>query len=197
MSLPIYEVKRNTLIKYSRKDTPSRASRSDSLSYRYQSMDDNLLKSKYDVAFSGLVTGGARGHETIVTAEQILENLRQYLLVKDIKISELRNSDGVSILAQAFKENDVKVHCDCEDFKYRFGYSATIKNYNIDAYKENRPAKITNPNNKGALCKHLLCTFKYNSFIRKGTPEFIRELKANESKYLELMNLEYVKESDE
>lgn len=196
MSQRILEIKRKTLIKYSRKDTPERASRADRLRYSFDDFYIKDLKENYDATFVGTVSGGASPHKTVVTAHQILENVRQYLLVNDKQINDLRNNDAVSIISQAVKENDLEVYCDCEDFQYRFAYTATLKGYNIKAKKEKRPASETNPYNKGALCKHLLNTFKYNTFIRRGSAQFLRELKNNEQYYLDAMNLEYPSNED-
>lgn len=49
---------------------------------------------------------------------------------------------------------DIKVDCECGDWKYRMAYQATKYGYKYGK-PENRPAKITNPNDYGALCKHL------------------------------------------
>ncbi len=59
-----------------------------------------------------------------------------------------------------FLNSDLKVKCDCEDFKYRRAYKATMLGYNAYPVNELRPAKITNPLNKGSVCKHLLNVLK-------------------------------------
>lgn len=56
-------------------------------------------------------------------------------------------------LDAALKKNHIQVSCTCSDFKYRYAYMATIKGYGLDT-NETRPAKKTNPNNLGGLCKH-------------------------------------------
>lgn len=190
MTQRILEIKRKTLLKYSRKDTPERVDRSRELKYEFTNFDESSLEKDYTANFLGRVTGGDEAHYTRVSIQQILENVRFFLLKHDKQISDLTNADAVSILAQSVKENDLNVHCDCGDFKYRFSYSATIKGYDLRDYKELRPARQTNPHNKGALCKHLITTFRQNTFIRRGAAQFLRELKNNESKYLDLMNLE-------
>lgn len=192
MGINIYEVKRKTLIKYTNTDTPKRVKRGKRLHYRFVNFDETKLRRKYDGMFVGVVSGGARSHETFILVHQLLENIRQFMLVHDKTINQLTNMDMVSIVAEAIKENDVEVFCDCEDFQYRFAYTATLKNYNVPGREEKRPAKETNPRNKGALCKHLVCTFNNNSFIRRAVPQILRELKSNEKFYLSQMNLENV-----
>lgn len=192
MAQRILEIKRKTLLKYSSKDTPERVDRSKSLSYTFVDFVEKSLEEEYSAKFLGKVTGGAESHTTRISVQQILENVRFFLLKNDKQISDLTNADAVSIIAQAVRENDLNVHCDCGDFQYRFSYSATIKGYDIKDYKELRPARQTNPHNKGALCKHLLTSFRQNTFIRRGAAQFLRELKNNEAKYLEIMNLDNI-----
>lgn len=57
-------------------------------------------------------------------------------------------------LNHSLRYNHIQVRCSCPDFKYRYAYMATIKNYGLDT-NETRPAKITNPKNQGGLCKHI------------------------------------------
>lgn len=57
-------------------------------------------------------------------------------------------------LRRAVDENDIYVDCTCADYKYRFRYWSTQNNYAYGQY-ETRPANITNPNNTGAICKHI------------------------------------------
>lgn len=54
----------------------------------------------------------------------------------------------------AYKHNHILVDCQCSDYKFRYKFVATKKGFAID--NETRPAKITNPHNKGGLCKHLM-----------------------------------------
>lgn len=56
-------------------------------------------------------------------------------------------------LDYALRHNHIQVLCECGDFKYRYAYMATKKGYGYET-NEDRPAKITNPKNKGGLCKH-------------------------------------------
>ncbi len=58
-------------------------------------------------------------------------------------------------LNHSLRYNHIQVSCSCPDFKYRYSYMATIKNYGLDT-DELRPANITNPKNKGGLCKHIM-----------------------------------------
>lgn len=57
-------------------------------------------------------------------------------------------------LNHSLRYNHIQVNCSCPDFKYRYAYMATVKNYGLDT-EEIRPASRTNPNNKGGVCKHI------------------------------------------
>ena len=57
-------------------------------------------------------------------------------------------------LRKAVDVSDIYVDCTCPDFKYRFAYQASQKNYKYGK-PEKRPARITNPDNNGSICKHI------------------------------------------
>lgn len=62
------------------------------------------------------------------------------------------NTKGVTAaIMNSIDGMDIKVDCTCADFKYRFAYLATKLGYKYGK-PENRPAKITNPNDYGSLC---------------------------------------------
>ena len=80
-------------------------------------------------------------------------------------------------LVVAFNKGDVFIRCSCPDFKYRFGYQATVNKY-INGEPELRPANETNPNNKlGAACKHVLCVLANTSWIIKVASVIINYIK--------------------
>jgi hypothetical protein len=55
----------------------------------------------------------------------------------------------------ALEKSDIEIACTCPDFKYRFAHAAT-KNKFIFGDEEDRPSNKTNPNTRGAGCKHIL-----------------------------------------
>lgn len=57
-------------------------------------------------------------------------------------------------LRKAVDESNMYVDCTCADFKYRYAYLSTINDYKYGK-PETRPAKITNPDNNGSVCKHI------------------------------------------
>ena len=108
-----------------------------------------------------------------------------------------RNDDTLDLrvvtraLVVAFNKGDVFIRCSCPDFKYRFGYQATINKY-IKGEPELRPADETNPENKlGAACKHVLCVLANTSWIIKVASVIINYVKYMEkhrqSQYARIM----------
>lgn len=57
-------------------------------------------------------------------------------------------------LKKAVDNENIFVNCTCPDFRYRHSYFATMQDFKYGD-PERRPAKITNPNNTGATCKHI------------------------------------------
>ena len=73
-------------------------------------------------------------------------------------------------ILEAIDAMEIKVDCTCGDFVYRFAYAATQGKYKYGK-PENRPAKITNPNNYGALCKHLVAMLSNKKWMQQvATP---------------------------
>ncbi len=65
----------------------------------------------------------------------------------------------VQALKNALRNNQIKLSCDCFDYKFRFSYWATRHNFSMD--NEHRPAKIRNPkDNLGPSCKHVAAVLK-------------------------------------
>lgn len=59
-------------------------------------------------------------------------------------------------IIDAINKQDIFISCTCPDFKYRIRYWSTRENFN-SGQPENRPTKITNPNDTaGDGCKHVL-----------------------------------------
>lgn len=92
----------------------------------------------------------------------------------DILYDELKRQDFrldlraiTRALITGFNKDDVFIGCNCPDFYYRFGFWTTHNGVSsIDP--ENRPSKITNPNDKlGSGCKHVLLVLSNNSWLIK------------------------------
>lgn len=77
------------------------------------------------------------------------------------------NTKGVtSAIMNSIDGMDIKVDCECGDWQYRMAYQATKFGYKYGK-PENRPAKITNPNDYGALCKHLTAMLSNKKWLQQ------------------------------
>ena len=89
-----------------------------------------------------------------------LDNLRDELRRND---NEFDLRTVVKVIISSFNKGDVYIRCSCPDFKYRFGYWATIDKF-INGEPELIPSDETNPDNKlGPACKHVLCVLANTS----------------------------------
>lgn len=90
-------------------------------------------------------------------------------LLRD-QISKLGKFDLKAVtraLINGFNKDDVYIHCNCPDNQYRFSYWQT-RNKVTSGDPENRPADITNPDDKlGSACKHILLVLSNTSWILK------------------------------
>lgn len=75
-------------------------------------------------------------------------------------------------IMDAIDAMNIKVDCTCGDFVYRFAYMATKMGYKYGK-PENRPAKITNPNDYGAMCKHLISMLSNKRWLQQVTGTFM------------------------
>lgn len=68
-----------------------------------------------------------------------------------------RNHKGTTLkerIQLATEAGDIKVHCSCEDFKYK-GYEWMADTGEYGIVKQDIPPNETNPNLEGSVCKHL------------------------------------------
>ena len=71
-------------------------------------------------------------------------------------------------LMDAIDGMNIKVNCDCGDFRFRMAYQATKYQYKYGT-PENRPAKIRNPDDIGSLCKHLTALLSNKRWLQQIT----------------------------
>lgn len=108
--------------------------------------------------------------------------------VKNLEFRQVNLQVIARALLKAFDlSNDVKVDCDCADYRYRFKYYASKNGYQYGA-PETRPSDITNPNDDiGATCKHLSRILSNKQWIRRAATvltKFIRTYPAKAANYL-------------
>lgn len=142
------------LLGVSKQDTPRRFAR----------RTQNTNNWKYlGAVFQGrslLIRFEVNGHKVnilVLNYKVILNKFLQaekVLSVEELTYRKLRRVIDKSLLF-SLSSNNIQVSCDCEDFRYRLAYVATKKKYGFEV-SETRPAKVTNPKNKGRLCKHLI-----------------------------------------
>ena len=89
-------------------------------------------------------------------------------------------------LTSAFNSDNVYIHCDCADFRYRFCFWAT-KNSVTSGQAELRPANITNPGDtKGSGCKHIMLVLSNNSWLLKVASVIFNYINYMEKHYAKL-----------
>lgn len=110
----------------------------------------------------------------ILGYKQVLEQYLNGKFKNDVTKAIKKSLDA------ALRKNHIQIACECADFKYRFAYMATKKGYGFDT-DENRPAKVTNPKNKGGLCKHQIRILNTpSSWLPKVVPSIRGYLKGRE-----------------
>ena len=91
------------------------------------------------------VTGGAKPYEVHLAFEDV-------------------SPKTVTALKKSLRNGQSKISCSCDDFRYRFSYWSTRRNFGLD--NEHRPAKIRNPNDSlGPACKHVAAVIKNTNWV--------------------------------
>lgn len=85
-------------------------------------------------------------------------------------------------LSRALDTEDLYVSCSCADFKYRFRYYATQKDYLFGKPAENRHPKFKKTNmddEKGYVCKHLLTALYGKRWVPFAAKAWLDYIQAN------------------
>ena len=89
------------------------------------------------------------------TAVELEEILYWIQIVAENTKSSTKNQINTKVVTQAIMNSidglNIRVDCECGDWKYRMAYQATQWGYKYGT-PENRPANIRNPEGRGALC---------------------------------------------
>ena len=94
----------------------------------------------------------------------VIEYLRNNLKDDD----RLDSKTVYRAVMSAFNSDDIRVHCTCPDFKYRFAYWLTKKNLNAGEPQTDPGKGIANPHDsKGTGCKHIMLVLSNNSWVIK------------------------------
>ena len=129
----------------------------------YNKIDMNNFWKNDILKFGVKIQGETDNYIVTVEFNNVLIKLKRY--VQQAK-NKFDRESVTRALMDAIDSSDVKIDCNCPDFKYRLAYYASQKGYK-SGEQETRPADITNPNDsKGALCKHILVALNNASWIR-------------------------------
>lgn len=138
---------------------------------RYKRSDEYMGFEIVDIDTTSLLTTGALRVTCKVgkywdTVE--MENVLWWIQLEANKSRDNQVNNHVvrDAILNAIDGMDIKVDCNCGDFIYRFAYGATQGGYKYGK-PENRPAKITNPNNYGSMCKHLIAMLRDKKWLQK------------------------------
>ena len=85
-------------------------------------------------------------------------------------------------LSRALDTEDLYVSCSCADFKYRFRYFASQKNYLFGKPIETRKPKYKKTNmddNKGYVCKHILAVLYGKRWVPFAAKAWLSYMKSN------------------
>lgn len=149
-----------------------------SSSAAYDNIDVNKLF-RDDILEARLtVIGETDTYEVIISFVGVIEELKRIIQDKGptIKLNMVTRS-----IIRAFDKNDVFVHCNCEDFRFRQNYWSTIERYN-SGDPEMRPTDITNPDGDlGGCCKHIILVLNRQTWIIK-----VASVLSNYIKYMRL-----------
>lgn len=101
----------------------------------------------------------------------------------------------IKAISKAVDAEDILVDCTCPDFRYRFAYWATKYGYKYGK-PENRPANITNPDDKiGSFCKHLTALLANKKWLVKVASvinEFVKAYPNEVQDFLGLSDDEFI-----
>lgn len=166
-STKLEEVSRNELLAKSKQQTITRYNKS--AGYKGFSIVD-IDTTSVLTTDSLRVTCRVGDYFDTVEVEDILYWVQYY--AEQNEHNQINTKVVTKAIMDAIDAMTIKVDCNCGDFKYRFAYLATKMGYKYGK-PENRPAKITNPNDYGAMCKHLISMLSNKKWLQQVTGTFM------------------------
>lgn len=119
----------------------------------FNMIDMNALFKADVLSFIVPVEGESDDYMVKVVFDKVCEKIKNEIKFNN---NELEYKAIYRAIVNAINQQNIRISCDCPDWKYRLNYYATKDDYN-SGQPENRPAVITNPNDRdGAGCKHIL-----------------------------------------
>lgn len=144
---------------------------------QYNEIDMNKLFKQGILDLTIHVIGETDNYDVKIKFGGFLDNLHDYL--KRTEVFDLRSV--ARALINSFNREDVYVHCNCPDARYRQSYFQTVNKIN-SGEPELRPSKITNPDDKlGAGCKHVMLVLANTSWIIKVASVIVNYVKYMEN----------------
>ena len=157
----IEEASRNELLAKTKGETISRYKRAEGYKgFNIVSIDtSDLLKGNTLV-----VTCRVGKYDDVVQLEDVLYWIQ--ICAEGNSTNQINTKVITKALSNSIDGMDIKVDCECGDWIYRMAYQATEWGYKYGK-PETRPAKITNPNGFGALCKHLTAMLSNKKWMQQ------------------------------
>lgn len=149
--MKLCEVTRNELLTKAKNEDPAKFARR----LNYVSSIKPLPAAKQVFLDTGTLTVPIKIKDYVVTIHisGILKEVSKELEKSGKKLPD--RSMMYHILRKVVDTSNVYINCTCPDFQYRHNFWASKNDYKYGK-PETRPANITNPNNKGSTCKHIL-----------------------------------------
>ena len=165
--IKLQEVSRNELLAKSKKQTITRYNKS--AGYKGFSIVD-IDTTSVLTTDSLRVTCRVGDYWDTVELEDILYWVQFY--AEQNPNNQINTKVVTKAIMDAIDAMTIKVDCSCPDFIYRFAYMATKLGYKYGK-PETRPAKITNPNDYGSMCKHLIAMLSNKKWLQQVTATFM------------------------
>lgn len=145
------EVTRNEIISKAKNEDPAKFARR----LNYVSSIKPLPAAKQVFLDTGTLTVPIKIKDYVVTIHisGILKEVSEELDKSGKRLPD--RSMMYHILRKVVDTSNVYVNCTCPDFAYRHSFWSSKNDYKYGK-PETRPSNITNPDNKGSACKHIL-----------------------------------------
>lgn len=155
------EASRNELLAKTKGETISRYKRAEGYKgFNIVSIDtSDLLKGN-----TLIVTCRVGKYDDVIQLEDVLYWIQ--ICAEENSTNQINTKVITKALSNSIDGMDIKVDCECGDWVYRMAYQATEWGYKYGK-PETRPAKITNPNGFGALCKHLTAMLSNKKWMQQ------------------------------
>lgn len=181
----ISEVTRKNMVGKTKKQSPQRYKRK--VNYRPKSFDGIDVDELFNTG-ELVVKVPVGDYICTVAYDGIFKEL--WRVVNAQNIPQITLQSCIKALQRSIDNTDIKVDCQCPDFKYRFSYWATQYDYKYGK-PETRPAKITNPHDSiGAMCKHLTCLLANKRWLVKLAVSLNQIIQNNYDELSDVMDMD-------